>query len=290
MSSNSYNNDLEAILSVARGSSSSPHSYSSSAYSQYTSASDNPNNCTSSDWAPALPLDQYRLNEDPYPEIIRKKQQQAVNYTQNVSVRYLKPPAPAPGGDIVIKQLQDRQVAPAPALYVQRQQASAPTPAPLVIREAPPPAPAPLPGQIHYVPGKIIPPPARKVITEYLPPVPAKPQQIIIDRWLPYEQPIQRVRYEPAKPACIIPDPRNVVIQWDAPDVHVTQQFVNLGIHQADPAEYVAKYGSSLIHADQLPSVAIQFGSRAGHALAYNTPAHTQAILVGDVEYLRLIH
>lgn len=274
-----YNYDLDSILNMAsRGSArlSSAHN-------------DNPNNCQPAELASPLPLNQYRLNDDPNPEVIRKKPQQVVNFTQNVAVRYLKPPAPAPGGDIIIKQLPDKQVAPAPALHVRQPQPSAPTPPPLIIREAPPPPPAPLPGKLHFVPGKVIPPPARKVITEYLPPVPSKPQKVIVDRWLPYEQPIQRVRYEPAKPACIIPDPKNLIIQWDAPDVQITQQFCPLGVHQANPAEYASKYGAQLLSASQLPELAIKFSSQAGIPLAANTPHNNTPILVGDVEYLRLI-
>jgi hypothetical protein len=234
-------------------------------------------------------LDQYRLNSDPNPEIIRKKPVERVNYTQNVAVRYLKPPAPAPAGDIVIQQLPDRQVAPAPPLHVKQQQPSQPNPAPLVIREAPPPPPAPVPGQYHQIPGKVIPPPARKVITEYLPACPAKPQQVIIDRWLPYEQPQQRVVYKPAKPPCLIPDPKNVTIIWSEPDVDVTQVFVNLGVHNTDPAEYTARHCASLIQADALPEIAIRYGTRGGHSLAATHRQSVQPILYGDVEYLRLI-
>lgn len=93
---------------------------------------DNPNNCQPYDLAPAIPLNQYRLNEDLNPEIIRKKPIERVNYTQNVAVRYLRPPAPAPAGDIIIHQLPDRQVAPAPPLHLRHQQPSQQTPPPLV--------------------------------------------------------------------------------------------------------------------------------------------------------------
>lgn len=55
---------------------------------------------------------------------------------------------------------------------------------------------------------------------------PAKPQQIFIERWLPYDQPKQRVIYQPAKPTCCIPDPKNVVIQWDSPDVEICRRVI----------------------------------------------------------------
>lgn len=140
----SGNSEIDQILALASqaiaGSSStsrnsaSPSSITSpsSASFQWSSCADNPNNCQPHELAPALPLDQYRLHEDPNPEIIRKKPIERVNYTQNVAVRYLKPPQPPPAGDIIIQQLPDRQVAPAPPLHVRQPQPSRPNPEPLV--------------------------------------------------------------------------------------------------------------------------------------------------------------
>lgn len=285
------NNNGAASASIISASSPSIIGAGSAASPSYQiySANDNPQNCQPHDLAPALPLNQYQLNIDPNPEIIRKKPIERVQYNQNVAVRYLRPPAPAPAGDIVIQQLPDRQVAPAPAHYVRQQQPSQPTPLPLIIREAPPPPPPQIPGQYHQIPGKIIPPPARKVITEYLPPCPAKPQQIIVDRWLPYEAPQQRVIYQPAKPPCLIPNPRNVNIIWSEPDVEVTQVFINLGVHNANPAEYIARYGPSLVQHQQLPEIAQRFSSRGGYFLAAEQRQAPQPILIGDVQYLSLI-
>lgn len=141
---------LDQILSYANQASCGSSSSNYSTFN-YESCADNPNRCQPHDFACPLPLDQYRLHDDPNPEIIHKKPTERINYTQNVAVRYLKPPAPAPAGDIVIQQLPDRQVAPAPPLHVRKQQPSRPNPAPLVIREAPPPPPPPIPGQYHEV-------------------------------------------------------------------------------------------------------------------------------------------
>lgn len=65
---------------------------------------ENPNRCTAADLAPALPLDQYRLNVDQNPTIIRRKPTEKLQYLQEIAVRYLKPPPPPRGGDIVIRQ------------------------------------------------------------------------------------------------------------------------------------------------------------------------------------------
>jgi hypothetical protein len=139
------------------------------------------------------------------------------------------------------------------------------------------------------VPGKIHPPPARKVVVERLPPIPAKPQQIFIERWLPYGQQTQNVVYQPAKPACIIPDPRNVVIQWESPDVEIRKDCKHLGIINADPQEYIAKYGASLIRSDQLPDLAVCY---AQHGLQLAATHQPPAIphLQGDLHALRWIN
>jgi hypothetical protein len=139
------------------------------------------------------------------------------------------------------------------------------------------------------VPGKIHPPPARKVVVERLPPIPAKPSQIFIERWLPYGQQTQKVVYQPAKPACIIPDPRNVVIQWESPEVEIRKEFRNLGIIAADPQDYISRYGSSLIRADQLPEVAVSYGAQPGLQLAATHQPPAIPLLDGDLHALSLI-
>ena len=53
-----------------------------------------------------------RDNQDPDPILIKKRSTQPIRYTQNVSVKFLKPPAPQPDGDIIITQLKDLQLPP----------------------------------------------------------------------------------------------------------------------------------------------------------------------------------
>jgi len=250
---------------------------------------DNPNNCTEADLASPLPLDKYRLNEDPCPIVVRKKPCDKVQYVQNINVRYLKPPEPPKSGDIVIRECPHRQIAPAPPLIVRQAPPRPITPPPVCIRECPPCPPAPLPGRCINVPGKVLPPPARKVIIERLPACPPKPQQIFIERWLPYEQPKQRVIYQPAKPICCIPDPKNVVIQWDAPDVEICRRVKNCGIHPTDPHDYVCKYGPTLYRPECLPEVAKKYGESAGIPLAATHRTSTLPRLEGQVNALSLV-
>lgn len=104
------------------------------------------------------------------------------------------------------------------------------------MREAPPPPPPPTPGGIYTIPGKIWPPPARKVIFEQIAAPPVEPASIIVERWLPYQPRTQRVILEaPPKPFQPLPEPKNLIIKWEPPVVDIKKEFVNLGVHEVDP-------------------------------------------------------
>jgi hypothetical protein len=56
----------------------------------------------------------------------------------------------------------------------------------------------------------------------------------------------RRVRFIPGQK---LPDQyaeRNVLIEWDDPQVELRQQFKFLGVQNVDPNDYRARYGSSL--------------------------------------------
>ena len=207
--------------------------------------------------SPSLSLTQYKLNIDSNPEIIRKKATEKLKYTQEISLRYLKPPAPEQPGDIVIRQEKNVQVRAAPPLII-RQKAPTPiAPAPLVVREKPPVPPSPISPKLIVIPGKVIPPPGRKVIVERLPLLPTPPQNILVERWLGYEERERRVVFQPAPPLTPSPAQKNLLIQWESPDVEVSKDFKALGIAEANPAEYTAKYGSGLVETAKLPEVVV---------------------------------
>lgn len=92
-------------------------------------------------WKGALPIIQYPINEDPSPEIITKKSRQLLDYTQEIAIRYLRPPTPPMPGDIIINQISGEPYPPAPPIIIRQQPPRPRTPEPIVIREAPPPAP-----------------------------------------------------------------------------------------------------------------------------------------------------
>lgn len=89
-----------------------------------------------------LPLDQYKINYDPNPIIIRKQMPMEMpQYKQQVIVRYLRPPTPPSPGPLIIKEVREPQPAVAPPLVIRTRAQREKTPPPIVIREAPPQAP-----------------------------------------------------------------------------------------------------------------------------------------------------
>lgn len=205
-------------------------------------------------WRGAVPISQYSINDDPNPEVIRKRTDQQLIYQQEIAIRYLRPPTPPPPGEILIQQEANQVIPPAPPLVIRQQPPRPSTPQPLVIREAPPPPPPAVGRKVITISGKRIPPPPRKVIIERLAPLPSKPQSVIIERWLPYRQIKRRVIYTKAiekDPVAV--KPKNIVIQWEPPQVTVKKEFKDLGIVRANPVEYVQRYGTSLKRAIELP-------------------------------------
>jgi len=199
-----------------------------------------------------IPVEQYKINEDPNPEVIRKRLDK-LRYTQEVAVRYLQPPAAPRPGDLIIRE-RHAQIPPAPPVVLRQEACQAKTPEPLVYREQPPRRPAAIPPQTVEVEGAPIPPPARRVVLEKLSSLPAKPQNILIEKWLPYKAQKRRVVYQRSC-AAPPPNPKNLVIEWEAPDVEVEKVCKNLGVVAADPEEYVRRFGAELKPASEIPNL-----------------------------------
>ena len=239
---------------------------------------------------PIIPAEQHKLNVDPNPILIRKKPAARVQHIQNVSLKFLRPPAPQQPGDITIVQEPDVQAPPAAPLHITQKPALPLTPAPILVRERPPKPPMPIAPRNIVIPGKVIPPPPRKVIVERLPQMPPKPQDIIVERWLGYQRRTRNVNFRPAAPLIPAPAPKNVLIQWDSPDVDVRQAFHFLGVQTVCPVQYAAQFGASLADASQLPREVAQFATPAGETLAVNSNSDMIPALTGAVASLRLIN
>ena len=172
-----------------------------------------------------------QVNRDENPIIIRKKSKQIVQYIQQLAIRYLQPPPLPPSSDIYIIQEPDVATQPAPPLIIRQQAARPKTPLPLLIREKPPSAPRELATKRILISGKRLPPPPRKLIIEKLPAQPSKPQPVLIERWLPYPQIKRKVILNRLNiPDPVVLRPRNVIVQWEPPNVKINTVFKYLGV------------------------------------------------------------
>jgi len=241
-------------------------------------------------WRGVIPLNQYLINEDANPEVIRKRTEQQLIYEQEIAIRYLRPPTPPPPGEILIRQEKNILTPPAPPLVIRQQPPRPDTPPPLIIREAPPNAPAAVGQKVVTISGKRLPPPPRKVVIERLAPLPSKPQSVIIERWLPYRDQKRRVIFQRNMvPDPVIPAPRNVIVQWEPPSVVIKKEFKDLGVIRANPVDYVQRYGASLKAYVELPEFVKEIKPPVGVVLAAQHVYASLLELEGDVDALNLI-
>ena len=241
-------------------------------------------------WQGVVPITEYLINEDANPEVITKRSQEKIEYIQELAIRYLKPPTPPPPGEILIRQEPNVLTPPAPPLVLRQQPPRPQTPEPLIIREAPPPAPQPVGRKLITISGKRLPPPPRKVVVERFAPLPAKPQSVLIERWLPYAEVKRRVIFQMAPPDPVMIKPKNIVVQWEAPEVQVRKEFKYLGVVRANPAEYVAQYGASIRQPHDLPDFVHEIKTPEGLVLAAQYQPSGLHELSGDLHALKLVN
>ncbi len=70
----------------------------------------------------------------------------------------------------------------------------------------------------------------------------------------------RRTIVQRAAPAIQYPQPRNVIVVYEAAQVRVVRQFQRLGITQENPRAYVARYGATLLDAATLVQQARSVG------------------------------
>lgn len=240
-------------------------------------------------WKGALSLEQYPINDDPDPIIIKKKPFDKIKFTQDIHVRYLKPPTIQNAGDIIIKQDKPIQIPAAPSLIIRLDRQKNSTPPPLIIREEPPKSPETIPTKVVTIPGRIMPPPPRKLIIEKMPKIPQKPQSILVERWLPYNDVTRRIIYQkPSPPKHSTSPTKNIIIDWQRPDVQVSPEFKYLGVEETNPKEYRKKYANQLHSTDKLPEFVRKLEHPQGIVLASDKPEPSIKI-DGDIDALDLI-
>jgi hypothetical protein len=240
-------------------------------------------------WRGSLPISDYPINQDEHPEMITKNALRNIEYVQELAIRYLRPPTPEPAGEIIINQEANIYIPSAPPLIIRQQPPRPTTPEPIVIREAPPQPPPQVGRKVITISGKRLPPPPRKVIIERLAPIPTKPQSVIIERWLPFNLPKRRVVFQRSGERDSIQlTPKNMIVQWEAPQVSIKKEVKYLGVVKANPTEYRERYGSTLKTSKDLPEFVHDIKTPEGISLAAD---HQRANyeLEGDIHALKLI-
>lgn len=178
---------------------------------------------------------------------------------------------------------------PAPPIIICQTPKRPKTPDPLIIRESPPARPKKIPVKVITISGKRLPPPPRKVVIERFANLPAKPQTVIIERWLPYKEPKRRVILNKTNaPEPIVTKPRNVVIQWEPPEVRINCRVKHMGVVQANPAQYVQEYGRTLTASSALPKFVQDIPSNVG-VLAKDAEVNQIFELEGDLEAFKYV-
>ena len=231
------------------------------------------------------PINKYPLNEDKDPIVIKKKSEELITHELEISINYLKPPTPAPPGEIIIRE-DTISTPPAPPLIIRQEPIRLKTPEPLVIHEEPPKAPHPIKQKIITIPGKYAPAPPRKVVVEKLPELPLKPKNILVERWLPYSKQKQKVIFVPNKEADVeIKKPKNLIIQWEEPKVTIKKKYTNLGVVRTNPDEYISKYGDEVKSKSIVDKIVPQI-----HAGIRKKDEKSPVLeLEGDIEALKLV-
>ena len=76
---------------------------------------------------------------------------------------------------------------------------------------------------------------------------------IIVERWIPYgPMPQRKTIVQRADAVKAYAKPRNVIIQYESPQVRVIRQFQRLGVVAENPQAYIQRYGASLFDAQTL--------------------------------------
>ena len=107
---------------------------------------------------------------------------------------------------------------------------------------------------------------------------------------VPYAEVKRRVLFQAAPPDPVIVKPRNTIVQWEAPEVHVRKELKYLGIVKANPAEYVHTYGQALRVSHDLPDFVFDIKNPDGLILAADYKPAALHELEGDLHALKLVN
>ena len=115
---------------------------------------------------------------------------------------------------------------------------------------------------------------------------------IFNNRWLPYRAVKRRVILRKADDEEQISfKTKNVIIQWEAPNVQINKEFKYLGVGRANPADYIKRYGDTLKEYKDLPNFVKDIKSPNGIVLAADLENKIPLSyeLEGDVHALKFV-
>ena len=102
---------------------------------------------------------------------------------------------------------------------------------------------------------------------------------IIIERWIPYgEMSKRKTVVQRAEAFQAYPQPRNVIIQYESPQVRVIRQFQRLGVTPENPQEYLQRYGASLLDIQTLLQQARAAGIVEDIVSCHRPPLHFHTV------------
>lgn len=114
---------------------------------------------------------------------------------------------------------------------------------------------------------------------------------MIIERWLPYSQVKRQVHFNPApKVAVDNSSQKNLIIQWEEPNVKVSQEIKYLDTIDADPNEYLSRYGADVVQTIDLPKLVTDIPTPKDVGLLASEMDNAINELIGDLEALRHVN
>jgi hypothetical protein len=242
-------------------------------------------------WRGPIPLEQYKINQDPNPTIVHKRRSMSVP-VQEIGIRYLKPTRLPDAGDLILKEDEPIHLPHAPPIIL-RQNTNAAL-KPRIIREKPPMPPKHVPIQTITIPGKVLDPPKRQVIIERVD-ASVNPQEIILERWLSYPKQKPNIVFQPCQKEEQMPlykTPQNIIIDWDFSEISKTKLDSNIeySIQTADPNDYNQKYLNEFIDSNLIDNLISKYEVPTNEIFASDLNENEDRyILTGAVEALKLV-
>lgn len=122
--------------------------------------------------------------------------------------------------------------------------------------------------------------------------MPTKPQDVILERWLPYRDQKRKIILNPKPEDPIQLIPKNIIVEWKRIECSsIKTDIKNLGVEKTDPSKYVEQYGNTLMNAYEMPEIVNEVKQKHENIqlAADKTNFKYYMELEGDIHALKLI-